>query len=55
MAGGAIAGSDMHVAVAIVGQLRGIALQRLLDPRSVDVEQVRRSVIGHWRRALAPT
>jgi AcrR family transcriptional regulator len=42
------------VAVAIVGQLRGIALQRLLDPRGVDVEQLRRSVTGYWRRALAP-
>jgi len=42
------------VAIAIVGQLRGIALQRLLDPRCVDVEQARRSVTGYWRRALAP-
>ena len=42
------------VAIAIVGQLRGIALQLLLDPRGVDVEQVRRSVTGYWRRALAP-
>ncbi len=41
------------VAIAIVGQLRGIALQRLLDPHCVDVEQVRHSVTGHWRRALA--
>ncbi|WP_329060251.1 TetR/AcrR family transcriptional regulator [Amycolatopsis sp. NBC_01480] len=42
------------VAIAIVGQLRGIALQRLLDPRGVDVEQLRRSVTGYWRRVLAP-
>ncbi|MDT7803908.1 MAG: hypothetical protein QOI78_7341 [Actinomycetota bacterium] len=42
------------VAIAVVGQLRGIALQRLLDPRGVDVEQMRRSVTGHWRRALGP-
>jgi AcrR family transcriptional regulator len=42
------------VAVAIVGQLRGIALQRLLDPRGVDVERMRGSVTGYWRRALAP-
>jgi transcriptional regulator BetI-like protein len=42
------------VAIAVVGQLRGIALQRLLDPRGVDVEQVRRSVTGYWRRALNP-
>ncbi len=46
------AGSD-DVAVAVVGQLRGIALQRLLDPRSVDTEQLRRSVTGFWRRALS--
>ncbi|MFG1645842.1 TetR family transcriptional regulator C-terminal domain-containing protein [Amycolatopsis sp. NPDC049252] len=40
------------VAVAVVGQLRGIALQRLLDPESVDTEQLRRSVTGFWHRAL---
>ncbi|WP_410575104.1 TetR/AcrR family transcriptional regulator [Amycolatopsis sp. cmx-4-61] len=40
------------VAVAVVGQLRGIALQRLLDPGSVDPESLRRSVSEHWRRAL---
>ena len=39
-------------AVAIVGQLRGIALQRLLDPRSVDTERLRRGVTGYWRRTL---
>ncbi|WP_258344258.1 TetR family transcriptional regulator C-terminal domain-containing protein [Saccharopolyspora gregorii] len=42
------------VAVAIVGQLRGIALQLLLDPGGVDVDQVRRSVTGYWRQVLAP-
>jgi AcrR family transcriptional regulator len=41
-----------EVATAVVGQLRGIALQRLLDPESVDTEALRRSVTGHWRRAL---
>jgi AcrR family transcriptional regulator len=40
------------VAIAVVGQLRGIALQRLLDPRSVDTEELRRSVTGYWRRTL---
>lgn len=40
------------VAIAVVGQLRGIALQRLLDPSGVDVELVRGSVTGYWRRAL---
>ncbi|RSD17174.1 TetR/AcrR family transcriptional regulator [Amycolatopsis eburnea] len=44
-------GAD-EVATAVVGQLRGIALQRLLDPESVDTEALRRSVTGQWRRAL---
>ncbi|MEW2297751.1 TetR/AcrR family transcriptional regulator [Streptomyces sp. NPDC006743] len=43
-----------EVAVAIVGQLRGIALQRLLAPACVDTEQLRRSITGHWRRSLSP-
>jgi AcrR family transcriptional regulator len=42
-----------EVAIAVVGQLRGVGLQRLLDPRAVDTERLRRSVTGHWRRALA--
>ncbi|MCG0287639.1 TetR/AcrR family transcriptional regulator [Streptomyces sp. PSAA01] len=42
-----------EVAVAIVGQLRGIGLQRLLDPPAVDTERLRRSVAEQWRRALA--
>jgi AcrR family transcriptional regulator len=42
-----------EVAVAVVGQLRGIALQRLLDPQAIDLEQLRGSVTGYWRRALA--
>lgn len=41
-----------EVATAVVGQLRGIALQRLLDPGSVDTEALRRSVTGQWRRVL---
>lgn len=43
-----------ETAVAIVGQLRGIALQRLLNPGCADVQQLRRSITGHWRRALSP-
>lgn len=39
-------------AVAILGQLRGIALQRLLDPAAVDTERLRRAVREQWRRAL---
>ena len=42
-----------EVAIAVVGQLRGIGLQRLLDPRAVDTERLRRSITEHWRRALA--
>jgi AcrR family transcriptional regulator len=42
-----------EVAIAVVGQLRGVGLQRLLDPQAVDTERLRRSVTGHWRRALA--
>jgi AcrR family transcriptional regulator len=41
-----------EVAVAVVGQLRGIGLQRLLDPRAVDTDRLRRSVTEYWRRAL---
>jgi hypothetical protein len=41
------------VAVALLGQLRGIGLQRLVDSPAVDTERLRRSVTEHWRRALA--
>jgi AcrR family transcriptional regulator len=41
-----------EVAIAVVGQLRGIGLQRLLDPEVVDTERLRHSVTEHWRRAL---
>lgn len=42
-----------EVAVAVVGQLRGIALQRLLDPEAVDTGQLRHTVTDSWRRALS--
>jgi AcrR family transcriptional regulator len=42
-----------EVAIAVVGQLRGVGLQRLLDPQAVDTARLRRSVTDHWRRALA--
>ncbi|TDQ62445.1 TetR family transcriptional regulator [Actinomycetospora succinea] len=42
------------VAVAIVGQLRGIGMQRLVDPEGVDTERLRRDVTEQWRRALRP-
>jgi AcrR family transcriptional regulator len=41
------------VAIAVLGQLRGIGLQRLLDPQNVDTDRLRRPVTEHWRRALA--
>jgi AcrR family transcriptional regulator len=41
------------VAIAIVGELRGIGLQRLLDAAAVDVQRLRRSVTEHWRRVLS--
>ncbi|MEU8876357.1 TetR/AcrR family transcriptional regulator [Streptomyces javensis] len=40
------------VAIAVLGQLRGIGLQHLLDPRAVDTARLRRTVTDHWRRAL---
>ncbi|MEU0795260.1 TetR/AcrR family transcriptional regulator [Amycolatopsis sp. NPDC005961] len=43
-----------EVAVAVVGQLRGIGLQRLLDAEAVDTERLRHSVTEYWRRTLAP-
>jgi AcrR family transcriptional regulator len=42
-----------EVAVAVLAQLRGIGLQRLVDSPAVDTERLRRSVTEHWRRALA--
>lgn len=42
-----------EVAISVVAQLRGVGLQRLLDPRVVDTERLRRSVTEQWRRALA--
>jgi len=41
------------VAVALLAQLRGIGLQRLVDSPAVDTERLRRSVTDHWRRTLA--
>ena len=40
-------------AVAVLAQLRGIGLQRLVDSPAVDTERLRRSVTGYWRQALA--
>jgi AcrR family transcriptional regulator len=42
-----------EVAVAVLAQLRGIGLQRLVDSAAVDTERLRWSVTEHWRRALA--
>lgn len=43
-----------QTAVAVVGQLRGIALQHLLDPDAIRVDRLRRAVTDQWRRALRP-
>ncbi|MBP2322127.1 AcrR family transcriptional regulator [Kibdelosporangium banguiense] len=40
------------VAVAVLGQLRGIGMQRLLDPDAVDTERVGRACAQQWRQAL---
>jgi len=48
--------ADAHpgdVAVAIMGQLRGVGLQRLLDPDAVATERLRHTVADQWRRALS--
>ncbi len=42
-----------ETAVAVLAQLRGIGLQRLVDSPAVDTERLRRSVAEYWRRALA--
>ncbi|MGD0700292.1 MAG: TetR/AcrR family transcriptional regulator [Trebonia sp.] len=42
-----------EVAVAVLAQLRGIGLQRLVDSSAVDTERLRRSVTEYWHRALA--
>jgi len=42
-----------EVAVALLAQLRGIGLQRLVDSAAVDTERLRRSVSNFWRLALA--
>ncbi|MGW4527485.1 hypothetical protein [Amycolatopsis sp. NPDC004378] len=41
------------VAVAVIGQLRGIGMQRLLDVEAVDVEGLPTEVTEQWRRALS--
>ncbi|WP_413099717.1 TetR/AcrR family transcriptional regulator [Streptomyces sp. Inha503] len=40
------------VAIAVLGQLRGIGLQCLLDPHTVDTERLRHTVTGYWHQAL---
>lgn len=42
------------MAVALVGQLRGISLQMLLEPPAVDMHKLKHQVPEHWRRALTP-
>ncbi|WP_413798099.1 TetR/AcrR family transcriptional regulator [Streptomyces iranensis] len=40
------------VAIAVLGQLRGIGLQHLLDPHTVDTTRLRHTVTDYWRQAL---
>ncbi|MEE4596776.1 TetR/AcrR family transcriptional regulator [Streptomyces sp. DSM 41524] len=40
------------VAIAVLGQLRGIGLQLLLDPHTVDTARLRHTVTDYWRRVL---
>ena len=48
------AGHDPHdVTVAILGQLRGIGFQALLDRDAVDTGRLRSLVRDHWRRFLS--
>ena len=42
-----------EVAVAVLGQLRGIGLELLLDAEAVDTQRLRRAIAGYWRRALS--
>lgn len=44
-----------EIAVAVFAQLRGIALQRLVDSPAVDTGKLGQSVTGCWHRALAPS
>src|SRR5262249_14581881 len=41
------------VAVAVLGQLRGIGMQRLLDSNAVDTQRLSRAVAQQWHRALS--
>jgi len=41
------------VAVAVLGQLRGVGMQRLLDPDAVDTQRLSRAVAQQWRQALS--
>lgn len=48
------AGTDpAAVAVALIGQLRGIGLQLLLDPATADLTSLQQSVPALWRKALS--
>lgn len=42
-----------QIAVAVVGQLRGIALQCLLDPEAIELAGLRRCAAEAWKRALS--
>jgi AcrR family transcriptional regulator len=45
--------NPQDVAVAVLGQLRGIGIQRLLDSDAVDTQRLSRAVAEQWRQALS--
>ena len=45
--------NPQDVAVAVLGQLRGIGMQRLLDANAVDTPRLSRAVAEQWRQALS--
>ena len=45
--------NPQDVAVAVLGQLRGIGMQRLLDPDAVDTQPLSRAVAQQWLQALS--
>lgn len=45
--------NPQDVAVAVLGQLRGIGMQRLLDPDAVDTHRLSHAVAQQWRQTLS--
>jgi AcrR family transcriptional regulator len=45
--------NPQDVAVAVLGQLRGIGMQHLLDPDAVDTQRLSHAVAQQWRQTLS--